>query len=69
MDADIHGLDAGLTGAVIGSALEGCQNTGAGFVEKLYGRAQLREPGPPKFFHLFRWRHTNSSRGRGKMLA
>lgn len=43
MDTDEHGLPTDLTGAVIGSAFEIANVLGAGFLEKVYERAMLRE--------------------------
>jgi len=43
MDADAHGLESGLTEAVIGSAFEVANVLGAGFLEKVYERALIRE--------------------------
>ena len=43
MDTDSHGLETELTEAVIGSAFEVANVLGAGFLEKVYERALLRE--------------------------
>jgi GxxExxY protein len=43
MDTDAHGLEMNLTEAVIGSAFEVSKVLGAGFLEKIYERAMLRE--------------------------
>jgi GxxExxY protein len=43
MDADAHGLESDLTETVIGSAFEISRVLGAGFLEKVYERALLRE--------------------------
>jgi GxxExxY protein len=43
MDTDAHGLETNLTEAVIGSAFEVSKALGAGFLEKVYERAMLRE--------------------------
>jgi len=43
MDTDIHGLESDLTEAVIGSAFEIANVLGAGFLEKIYERALIRE--------------------------
>jgi len=43
MDTDAHGLEMNLTEAVIGSAFEVSKALGAGFLEKVYERAMLRE--------------------------
>jgi GxxExxY protein len=44
MDTDAHGLqESGLTEAVIGAAFEISKVLGAGFLEKVYERALLRE--------------------------
>ena len=43
MDTDAHGSDTDLTGAVIGSAFEVANVLGAGFLEKIYERAMVRE--------------------------
>ncbi len=43
MDTDAHGLETNLTEAVIGSAFEVSKALGAGFLEKVYERAILRE--------------------------
>ena len=43
MDTDTHGLEADLTEAVIGSAFEISKVLGAGFLEKVYERAMIRE--------------------------
>ena len=42
-DTDAHGLETNLTEAVIGSAFEVSKALGAGFLEKVYERARLRE--------------------------
>ena len=43
MDTDAHGLETNLTEAAIGSAFEVSKALGAGFLEKVYERAILRE--------------------------
>jgi GxxExxY protein len=43
MDTDAHGLETSLTEAVIGSAFEVSKVLGAGFLEKAYEWAMLRE--------------------------
>ena len=43
MDTDAHGWKSDLTEAVIGSAFELANVLGAGFLEKVYERALLRE--------------------------
>jgi GxxExxY protein len=43
MDTDAHGLETNLTEAVMGSAFEVSKALGAGFLEKVYERAMLRE--------------------------
>jgi GxxExxY protein len=43
MDKDAHGSEANLTEAIIGSAFEVANVLGAGFLEKLYERALIRE--------------------------
>ena len=43
MVTDAHGLETNLTEAVIGSAFEVSKALGAGFLEKVYERAMLRE--------------------------
>jgi GxxExxY protein len=43
MDTDTHGLENDLTEAVIGSAFEVANVLGAGFLEKVYERALIRE--------------------------
>ncbi len=43
MGTDAHGLETNLTEAVIGSAFEVSKALGAGFLEKVYERARLRE--------------------------
>ena len=43
MDTDAHGLESELTEAVIGSAFEVANVLGAGFLEKVYERALIRE--------------------------
>ena len=43
MDTDSHGWGTELTEAVIGSAFEVANVLGAGFLEKVYERALLRE--------------------------
>jgi PD-(D/E)XK nuclease superfamily len=43
MDTDAHGLETDLTEAVIGSAFEIANVLGAGFLEKVYERALIRE--------------------------
>ncbi len=43
MDTDAHGLETNLTESVIGSAFEVSKALGAGFLEKVYERAMLRE--------------------------
>ena len=43
MDTDAHGLESELTEAVIGSAFEVANGLGAGFLEKVYERALIRE--------------------------
>jgi GxxExxY protein len=43
MDTDTHGSEPDLTEAVIGSAFEVANVLGAGFLEKVYERALLRE--------------------------
>jgi GxxExxY protein len=43
MDTDAHGLKQDLTEAVIGSAFEISKVLGAGFLEKVYERALIRE--------------------------
>src|ERR1700722_12310604 len=43
MDTDAHGLETNLAEAVIGSAFEVSKALGAGFLEKVYERARLRE--------------------------
>ncbi len=43
MVTDAHGLETNLTEAVIGSAFEVSKALGAGFLEKVYERARLRE--------------------------
>ena len=43
MDTDAHGSDTELTEAVIGSAFEVANVLGAGFMEKVYERALIRE--------------------------
>ena len=43
MDTDAHGLEPDLSEAVIGSAFEIANVLGAGFLEKVYERALIRE--------------------------
>ena len=43
MDTDAHGLETNLTEAVIGSAFEVSKALGAGFLEKVYELAMLRQ--------------------------
>ena len=43
MDTDAHGWEPDLTEAVIGSAFEIANVLGAGFLEKVYERALIRE--------------------------
>jgi GxxExxY protein len=43
MDTDAHGSESELTEAVIGSAFEVANVLGAGFLEKVYERALIRE--------------------------
>ncbi|HZQ50727.1 MAG TPA: GxxExxY protein [Bryobacteraceae bacterium] len=43
MDTDAHGSEAHLTEAVIGAAFEISKVLGAGFLEKVYERALIRE--------------------------
>src|SRR5207302_11317831 len=43
MDTDGHGWETDLTEAVIGSAFEVANVLGAGFLEKVYERAMIRE--------------------------
>ena len=43
MDTDAHGLQSDLSEAVIGSAFEIAKVLGAGFLEKVYERALVRE--------------------------
>ena len=43
MDTDSHGLEPDLTEAIIGSAFEVANVLGAGFMEKIYERALIRE--------------------------
>ena len=43
MDTDAHGSETDLTEAVIGSAFEVANVLGAGFFEKVYERAMVRE--------------------------
>ena len=43
MDTDAHGSESGLTEVVIGSAFEISRVLGAGFLEKVYERAMIRE--------------------------
>ena len=43
MDTDAHGWKPDLTEAVIGSAFEIANVLGAGFLEKVYERARIRE--------------------------
>ena len=43
MDTDSHGSESELTEAVIGSAFEVANVLGAGFLEKVYERALIRE--------------------------
>jgi GxxExxY protein len=43
MDTDAHGSESELTEAVIGSAFEIANVLGAGFLEKVYERALIRE--------------------------
>ena len=43
MDTDAHGSQSDLTEAVIGSAFEVANVLGAGFMEKVYERALVRE--------------------------
>ena len=43
MDTDAHGLESELTETVIGSAFEIANVLGAGFLEKVYERALIRE--------------------------
>jgi GxxExxY protein len=43
MDTDTHGSESNLTETVIGSAFEISRVLGAGFLEKVYERALLRE--------------------------
>src|SRR5882672_4909819 len=43
MDTDAHGWEPDLTEAVIGSAFEVANVLGAGFLEKVYERALIRE--------------------------
>jgi GxxExxY protein len=43
MDTDAHGFESDLTEAVIGSAFEVANVLGAGFLEKVYERALIRE--------------------------
>jgi len=43
MDTDAHGLESDLTEIVIGSAFEIAKVLGAGFLEKVYERALIRE--------------------------
>ncbi len=43
MDADAHGSESELTEAIIGSAFEVANVLGAGFLEKVYERALVRE--------------------------
>src|SRR5260370_18613218 len=43
MDTDAHELESDLTEAVIGSAFEVANVLGAGFLEKVYERALVRE--------------------------
>ena len=43
MDTNAHGLQPDLTGVVIGSAFEVVNLLGAGFLEKVYERALIRE--------------------------
>jgi len=45
MDTDAHGLEENCTEAVIGSAFEVANVLGAGFLEKVYERAMIRELG------------------------
>ncbi|MGC4052063.1 MAG: GxxExxY protein [Paludibaculum sp.] len=45
MDTDTHGSEAEITEAVIGAAFEVANVLGAGFLEKVYERALLRELG------------------------
>ena len=43
MDTDVHGSETDLTEAIIGSAFEVANVLGAGFLEKLFERALIRE--------------------------
>ena len=43
MDTDAHGSESDVTEALIGSAFEVANVLGAGFLEKVYERALLRE--------------------------
>jgi GxxExxY protein len=43
MDTDAHGSESNLTEAVMGSAFEVANVLGAGFLEKVYERALIRE--------------------------
>jgi GxxExxY protein len=43
MDTDLHGWESDLTRTVIGAAFEISRVLGAGFLEKVYERAMLRE--------------------------
>ena len=43
MDTDAHGSESELTEAVIGSAFEVANGLGAGFLERVYERALIRE--------------------------
>ncbi len=43
MDTDAHGSESDLTEAVIGSSFEVANVLGAGFLEKVYERALIRE--------------------------
>lgn len=45
MDTDTHGLETEITEAVIGAAFEVANVLGAGFLEKVYERALVRELG------------------------
>ncbi len=43
MDTDAHESESGLTAAIVGSAFEIANVLGAGFLEKVYERALIRE--------------------------
>jgi len=53
MDTDSHGWESDVTKAVIGSAFEVVNVLGAGFLEKVYERALVRELGLRRFYEIF----------------